>query len=71
MLLPVPMFGICGDFILVLIKYLCFSSLYVLAFRTCFLGIFFPVVYEGFLHICRESDTRHLSSSWSIKKQET
>lgn len=47
MLLPIPVFGISDDFILSLI-YLCFSSSTILAFRICFLGIFFPVVMKGF-----------------------
>lgn len=48
MLLPIPVFGTCGDFILILIKYLCFSPSYVLSFRTCFLAIFFSVATRDF-----------------------
>lgn len=48
MLLPIPVFGICGDFMLILMIYLCFSSSYILAFRSCFLGSVFPVVVRDF-----------------------
>lgn len=48
MLLPIPVFGICGDFMLILMIYLWFSSSYILAFRTCFLGSVFPVVVRDF-----------------------
>lgn len=48
MLLPIPVFGICGDFMLILMIHLWFSSSYILALRTCFLGIVFPVVMRDF-----------------------
>jgi len=48
MVLPITTFGICCDFIVMLIIYFCVFSAYFLAFRTCFLCSVFPVVLRDF-----------------------